>query len=91
MVIFQNIETGRWYKSISIPYNDRKCIVCDKLDDEYHFVIECTLLHDLRKLYIDNYCLERPCVFKFINLMTSEIETVIRKLYILAYKAFLRK
>ena len=33
------IETGRWRKPISIPYNDRKCIVCDKLDDEYQFII----------------------------------------------------
>jgi len=41
------IETRRWHKPISLPYNDRKCIVCDKLDDEYHFVIECTLLHDI--------------------------------------------
>ena len=23
------IETGRWHNPISIPYNDRKCIVCD--------------------------------------------------------------
>ena len=27
------IETGRWHKPISIPYNDRKYIACDKLDD----------------------------------------------------------
>ena len=85
MVIFQNIETGRWYKSISIPYNDRKCIVCDKLDDEYHFVIACTLLDDFRKLYIYDYYLERPCMFKCIALMTSENENVVRKLS--AYKA----
>ena len=55
------IETGRWHKPISIPYNDRKCIVCDKLDVEYHFVIECTLRQNLRKLYIDNYYWETPC------------------------------
>ena len=44
------IETERWHNPISIPYNDRKCIVCDKLDDEYHFVIECTLLHKYKKI-----------------------------------------
>ena len=58
------IETERWHRSISIPYNDRKCIVYDKLDDEYQCVIECTLLHDLRKLYIDNDYWEIPCMFK---------------------------
>ena len=79
------IETGRWQKPISIPYNDRKCIVCDKLDDEYHFVIECTLLHDLRKLYIDNHYWETPCMFKLIALMTCENKTVIQKLSIFVY------
>ena len=24
------MSTGRWHKPISIPYNDRTCIVCDK-------------------------------------------------------------
>ena len=84
------IETGRWHKPISIPY-DRKCVVCDKLDDEYHFVIECTLLYDLRKLYIDSYYWETPCMFKFIALMTCENKTVIQKLSNFVYKAFLRK
>ena len=37
------IETGRWHNPISIPYNDGTCIVCDRLDDEYHFVIECMI------------------------------------------------
>jgi len=83
------IETGRWHKPISIPYSDRKCIVCDTLDDEYHFVIECKLLNDKRKLYIVNYCWERPYMFKCIALMTSENETVVQKLS--PYKAFLRK
>jgi len=60
--------------------------VCDKLDDEYQFIIECKLLNDLRKLYIDNDYWETPCMFKCIALMTSENETVARKLS--AYKAF---
>jgi len=82
------IETGSWHKPISIPYNDRKCIVCDKLDDEYQFVIECTLLNDLRKLYIDNYFWETPCMLKFIGLMTCEDKTVIQKLSNLFIKPF---
>jgi len=32
------IETGRWRKPVSVPIDDRKCIACNKLEDEYHFV-----------------------------------------------------
>ena len=85
------MSTGRWHKPIRIPYNDRNCIVCDKLDDEYHFVFECTLLHDLRKLYIDNLYWETPCMFKCIAIMTCETKTVIQKLSNFVNKAFLRK
>ena len=48
----------------------------------------CTLHNDLRKLYIDNYYLKSPCMFKIIDLMTIEKEIVIRKLSNFAYKAF---
>ena len=83
------IETGRWHKPISIPYNDWKCIVCDELDDDV--VIEYTPLSALRKLYTDKYYWKRPCMFKCIALITSENETLIRKLSNFAYKAFLRQ
>jgi len=48
-----------------------------------------TSISDLRKLYIDKYYWKRPCMFKCIALMTSENETVKRKLSNFAYKAFL--
>ena len=85
------IETGRWHKPINIPYNDRTFIVCDELDDEYHVVIQYTLLSVLRKLYIDKYYWKRPCMFKLNALMTIENETVMRKLSNFVYKAFIQK
>ena len=35
------VETGRYY---TIPYNDRHCEYCksSKIDDEMHFIFECT-------------------------------------------------
>ena len=53
------IETGRWHKPISIPYNDRKCIVCDKLDNEFYVVIGCTIRNDLRKSKMDTFYWKR--------------------------------
>jgi len=42
-------ETGIWHKPKAILYPDRKCI---KLEDEYHFMLECPLYKDIRKIYI---------------------------------------
>jgi len=41
------IETGKWRKPVSVPIDDRKCIACKKLEDEYHFVLECIYYSDL--------------------------------------------
>ena len=37
------IETGRWHRPHSIPREDRTCNICNKLEDEYHFIVECSL------------------------------------------------
>ena len=39
-------ETGRWAKPNKIPYEHRKCKICDTLEDEFHFVFECALYVD---------------------------------------------
>ena len=43
------VEAGRWTKVNKTPYENRKCKNCDVLDDEFHFVMECSLYGDLRK------------------------------------------
>ena len=37
------IETGSWHRPHSIPREDRTCNICNKLEDEHHFIIECSL------------------------------------------------
>ena len=49
------IETGRWRKPVSVPVHDINCIACNTLEDEYHFVLECTHYSDLRKQLIPRY------------------------------------
>ena len=44
------VETGRWHKQVAVPFNERKyrtCLNC--LEDEFHFLLECPLYHELRK------------------------------------------
>ena len=62
------IETGR-YTGI-----DRKCILCNLnvLEDEFHFVLQCTMYNDLRKKYIMKYFWSRPSTFKLVQLLSVE-------------------
>jgi hypothetical protein len=82
------IETGRWHKPNKIPRNERKCIICNKLEDEYHFLLECTLYCEIRTKYLPKYYWKRPNIPKFIELMSNESTTIIRKLSTFIYKAF---
>ena len=47
------VEVGRWAKPNKIPYESRKCNICDTLEDEFHFVLECALNVEIRKTYIN--------------------------------------
>jgi len=63
------IETGRWEKPNVIPRNERVCKECNTVEDEYHFVCECSLYVDLRCKYIPAYYRLRPYMFKCIELL----------------------
>ena len=82
------IESGRWARPNRIPVDERKCIECETLEDEYHFVIECKLFNDLRAKYLPRYFWIRPNMYKFIELLNSEDTNLIRKLSIYTYHAF---
>ena len=49
------VEVRRWSRPNRIPIDERKCSVCDKLEDEYHFLHECQLFTDLRIKYLKRY------------------------------------
>ena len=37
------IKVGRWARPNRIPIDERKCITGNKLEDEFHFLLECSL------------------------------------------------
>ena len=43
------IEPGRWTRPNSTPLDDRKCNLCNVLEDEFHFVLECNMFVEFRK------------------------------------------
>ena len=63
------IERGKWTKKELI---DRKCNLCDKIEDEYHVIIECPRYEKIRKFYIPKYLLKRPSMFKLIQFLNTE-------------------
>ena len=71
------VETSRWHKSKSIPINEMKCTVCNKLEDEYHSECTCISYNDLRKHLLPVYYWKRPNMFKSIDLINTENENII--------------
>ena len=53
------VETGTWARPI-IPYEQRLCENCQKLDDEYHFLLECTKLSEKDASH-DTFIWDTPC------------------------------
>ena len=71
--------------SFIIPVNERKCNV---LEDEYHFVLECSLYNELRKQYIPSFYRKNHSMQKCIQLLSIENPSLLRKLSCYVHKAF---
>jgi len=85
------IETGRWKKPNKEPLQERICTTCNVLDDEYHFIMECSLHSNLRRTYIPRTYTERPSMYKFINMLMSEDSVFLKKMSTYVFKAFKRR
>ena len=82
------VEKGRWVRQNRVPIHERKCIFCNILENEYHFVIQCAAYSELREKCISKYFWKRPNMFKFVELINSSNINYIRKLCIFIYHAF---
>lgn len=82
------VESGRWHKPASIPLPERKCIICNVLEDEFHFILECSVYKYLRSIYIRPYFWKRPNIIKFKQLMTSTNKNTVRSLATFIFKSF---
>ena len=81
------VESGRWVKPNAAPFDERKCVVCQKLEDEYHFVLESSLYSELRKMFISKYYWKNPSMFKLIELLNLTNTGCIRKLFCFIFQA----
>jgi len=46
------VGAGRCHKPNKIPYNERKCQLCNTLDDDSKPLLECPLYYDLGNILI---------------------------------------
>jgi hypothetical protein len=70
-----NIETGRYYH---IDRHARMCNMCSNSDmeDEHHFILECSKYVEIRRKYIKPYYCINPSVFKLSVSITFCISSV---------------
>ena len=73
------IETGRWVKPNPIAPENRKCITCNIIEYEFHFILVCPIYSSVRH-YIPKYYTNRPSMFKFIELLNNNNELIVRRL-----------
>ena len=59
------IEASRWARP-RIPVGERKCSICNQIEDKYHFELECQLYKNLNRKYIDRFYWNRPSIYKFV-------------------------
>ena len=66
-----NIERGRWGGS-KIERKERKCTVCNVVEDEYHCLLECPRYVNERRHCLPERLKDRPCMLEFINFLRSQ-------------------
>ena len=83
-----HIEIGRWSKLRTTPLNERTCINCNVIEDEFHFVLECKLFTDIRNRYIPIFSRKHPSVYTLMTLINNENKNIIRNLAVFIQEAF---
>ena len=84
------IERGRYR---NIERNQRLCIVCEEsvIEDGFHFLLCCDKYKDLRELYLPFKYFNNPTHHKFIIMMATQNETLIKSIATYLHYAFKRR
>ena len=71
------VEVGRWK---SVPLNERLCIYCNELGDEFHYLMSCKHFEDERKQCLKSYFYKRPNIIKFEQLLNLQDDKQLKTL-----------
>ena len=78
-------ERGRWGPN-SLVINERKCIICNKIENEFHCLIECPKFNNERRGLLTNDLILNPNFCNFIKYFTASDFKTQRKLALLCFK-----
>ena len=84
------IEKGRYR---NIDRSERLCKFCNLavVEDEYHFLLCCEAYRDIRKLYLPNKYINYPSQHKFIILMATQNDILIKSVATYLHYAFKKR
>ena len=83
-----NIEVGRWNNTV---FEQRICPHCNVLEDEFHFLIECSLYTNIRCKYIPRFYRTHTNMYKTIALLNTENTGLLKNLSTFVYNAFAQR
>ena len=71
-------------------YSERLCKLCNsgQIGDEFHFILECKSLENLRKKYLCKYYNQNPNIIKFNELMSTHKKKMLEKLCFFIVKIY---
>ena len=77
LAVYLEIEKGQ-YKNPKIPLNERACKMCKNkcIENECHFVTNCSLYDNLRETLFQHYCEK---IFAFNDLSPGKMFNLIMK------------
>ena len=82
-----HVETERWEHPVTSP-DERHCRVCvNKIEDGFHFLVECDLYRAIRRRLIPKYFWARPAMYKVVELVTTEKSSLLKRLSKYVYLA----
>ena len=82
------IESGRWNSPQPTPREERKCTICNILEDEFHFLLECRMYDEFRYSFIKPYYARRKSIQKTVELLQSTNKNMLKNLAVYIFKGF---
>ena len=77
-----------WDLIVSVPDHCLSFLLCNKLEDEFYLLFECTLFNQVRQELIKPFYTRRCSMHKAVMLMQSSNTKVLQNRYVYVYRCF---
>ena len=79
------VERGR-LGARRMTYVERKCTLCNSVEDEFHCLIECPRFLNERRNVLPECLSKRPSMFEFVKFVKSESEIDKKRMGLLCFR-----